>query len=44
MKLVTINSNQHKIKNRIIWGFYPVSRMIKSKKNYSRKKFKLDNY
>ena len=43
MKLITINNNQHKIKNRIIWGFSPVSRTVKSKKIYSRKNFKASN-
>jgi hypothetical protein len=33
-----------KPKERVTWGFSPVSRVVKSKKVYSRKKFKLDNY
>ena len=44
MKLITINNNQYKIKIRFVWGFNPVSRTLKSKKIYSRKNFKADNY
>ena len=28
-----------KIKTRITWGFNPVTRIVKSKKKYSRKSF-----
>ena len=28
------------LKSRITWGFNPVTRVVKSKKNYSRKKEK----
>jgi len=33
-----------KIKHRVTWAFNPVTRVVKSKKLYSRKKFKLDKY
>jgi hypothetical protein len=29
-----------KLKTRIVWGFNPVSRVVKSKKLYNRKKSK----
>ena len=29
-----------KIKQRVVWGFSPATRTIKSKKLYSRKKYK----
>jgi hypothetical protein len=32
-----------KIKSRITWGFNPTTRVIKSKKLYSRKKFNVKN-
>lgn len=31
-----------KIKQRVTWTFNPVTRVIKSKKLYNRKKFKID--
>jgi len=31
-----------KIKQRVTWSFNPVTRVVKSKKLYSRKKFKID--
>ena len=31
-----------KIKQRVTWAFNPVTRVVKSKKLYSRKKFKID--
>ena len=31
-----------KIKSRVTWGFNPVTRIIKSKKIYSRKNYKID--
>ncbi len=31
-----------KIKYRVTWGFNPVSRVIKSKKIYTRKNFKIE--
>ncbi len=31
-----------KVKKRITWGFNPVSRVIKSKKIYTRKNFKIE--
>jgi hypothetical protein len=29
-----------KIKKRVIWGFNPISRIVKSKKIYNRQKYK----
>ena len=29
-----------KIKQRVVWGFNPVSRVVQSKKRYNRKKLK----
>ena len=42
MKSTTIKNKQHKIKVRITWGFNPVTRIVKNKKNYSRKNLKID--
>ena len=35
-----------KVKNRVVWNFNPATRVVKSKKIYNRKKFKLkkDDY
>jgi hypothetical protein len=30
-----------KLKIRVVWGFNPVSRVVKSKKHYNRKKEKM---
>jgi hypothetical protein len=30
-----------KVKSRVTWGFNPVSRVVKSKKIYSRKNYKI---
>ncbi len=37
-----ININIKKPKARVTWGFNPITRVIKSKKIYSRKKYRLD--
>jgi len=36
-------TRQSNIKQRVTWGFNPVSRVKPSKKLYSRKKYKIDN-
>jgi len=40
MKKSTIKTP--KIKHRVIWSFNPVTRVIRSKKIYNRKNFKID--
>jgi hypothetical protein len=35
-----VNIKVPKIKQRVIWGFNPVSRVVPSKKIYNRKKIK----
>ena len=42
MKKTTIKIPKQK--QRITWGFNPVSRVKPSKKHYSRKNFKLSDY
>ena len=32
-----------KIKTRVTWGFNPSTRVVKSKKIYNRKKYKVDS-
>jgi len=41
MKKIKIESSQ--IKTRVTWGFNPVTRVIKNKPTYSRKKFNKRN-
>ena len=40
MKKITIKIP--KIKSRVTWGFNPTTRIIKSKKIYSRKNYRID--
>ena len=40
MNTITIKSP--KIKQRITWGFNPITRVIKNKKAYNRKKIKIN--
>lgn len=52
MKRIKINNTEHIIKNRVIWAFNPITRVIQSKKNYkrtnnksiSKKEYILNNY
>lgn len=40
MKRIKINSKEHIIKSRVLWDFNPITRVVKSKKNYSRNAYK----
>ena len=42
MEVIMKKSNTKKPKNRVTWGFNPVSRVVKSKKLYSRKGYIVD--
>lgn len=44
MKKLTINKATNQFKNRVFWGFNPVSRVVKNKKAYSRKSYKIPIY
>jgi hypothetical protein len=37
------STEKFKIKQRVVWGFNPISRVKPSKKLYSRKKYKISN-
>ncbi len=36
------NRKSKKLKKRITWGFNPITRIVKSKKVYSRKNYKIE--
>lgn len=44
MKKTTVRKTTNQVKNRVILGFNPVSRVVKSKKAYSHKSYKIHNY
>ncbi len=41
MKKQSLTIKSSKMRTRVTWGFNPVTRMVKSKKVYSRKNYKL---
>ncbi len=44
MKKTSMTIKASQLKTRVTWGFNPVSRVIKSKKFYSRKNYKIPSY
>ncbi len=44
MKKMKITVRTDKIKQRVTWGFNPTTRVIKNKKAYSRKNYKIDRH
>jgi len=42
MKLFNIKIKSSQIKHRVTWSFNPSTRVVKSKKIYSRKNYKVD--